>query len=102
MRFNKSNLLTMLRHPVIREWLLITLLLAAVAFFSIRGDWFSRFNQTLYDKAISLWERPTRDDIVIIGIDEESLRQFGRWPWRRNIHASLIDILTSAGANAKR
>ena len=90
--------LNTLRHPVIREWLVILLLLSSVVLFSLRGEWFSRLDQTLYDQAISLWQRPAQHDIVIIGIDEESLRQFGRWPWRRNIHATLLEYLATAGA----
>ncbi len=90
--------LNTLRHPVIREWLVILLLLSSAVLFSLRGEWFSRLDQTLYDQAISLWQRPAQRDIVIIGIDEESLRQFGRWPWRRNIHATLLEYLATAGA----
>lgn len=37
-------------------------------------------------------------DIVIVKIDNQSLRQVGRWPWPRRIHAKLVDELTRAGA----
>lgn len=93
-----SRIIRILRHPVIREWLVIMLLLTTAASLALRGEWFSRLDQTLYDQAISLWQRPAQRDIVIIGIDEESLRQFGRWPWRRNIHATLLEYLAPAGA----
>lgn len=33
-------------------------------------------------------------DVVIIGIDERSLTKIGKWPWRRDVHAKLIDVLT--------
>ena len=84
MRLDKTNFFNMLRHPVIREWLIIAFLLTMTSLFAMRGDWFSRLDQTLYDQAIGLWQRPVQNDIVIIGIDEESLRQIGRWPWRRH------------------
>ncbi len=100
MRLDKTNLLNTLRHPVIREWLIIAFFLSTTALVAMRGDWFSRLDQALYDQALALWQRPVQQDIVIIGIDEESLRQIGRWPWRRNIHATLIDRLTEAGAKA--
>lgn len=92
------NLVAPLRHPVFREWLLIVLTLAALLFLAVRGDWFGRVDQTLYDRAINLLERPADQDIVIVGIDEPSLKQLGRWPWPRNIHATLLDKLTAAGA----
>ena len=38
-------------------------------------------------------------DIVLVKIDNRSLRTVGRWPWPRTAHAQLIDGLTKAGAN---
>lgn len=35
--------------------------------------------------------------IVVVEIDDQSLRAKGRWPWDRTIHAALIDRLTDAG-----
>ena len=40
------------------------------------------------------------DDIVIVAIDDASLQQLGRWPWRRSLHAALLDRLHAAGARA--
>src|SRR4051812_26020969 len=37
-------------------------------------------------------------DIVLVSIDDRSLRQVGRWPWPRRYHAQMIDRLTAAGA----
>jgi len=37
-------------------------------------------------------------DIVLVTIDNESLRKVGRWPWPRRYHAQMIDRLTAAGA----
>jgi EAL domain-containing protein (putative c-di-GMP-specific phosphodiesterase class I)/CHASE2 domain-containing sensor protein len=37
-------------------------------------------------------------NIVIVKIDNESLREIGRWPWPRRYHAQLTDRLTDAGA----
>lgn len=39
-------------------------------------------------------------DVVIIGIDEKSLNKIGKWPWRRDIHGQLVDILSSNGVKA--
>jgi EAL domain-containing protein (putative c-di-GMP-specific phosphodiesterase class I)/CHASE2 domain-containing sensor protein len=38
-------------------------------------------------------------DIVLVKIDDKSLRQVGRWPWPRRYHAQLVDALTEAGAS---
>lgn len=37
-------------------------------------------------------------EIVLVKIDDRSLRQVGGWPWPRRNHARLTDILTKAGA----
>jgi EAL domain-containing protein (putative c-di-GMP-specific phosphodiesterase class I)/CHASE2 domain-containing sensor protein len=37
-------------------------------------------------------------DIVMIGIDDRSLRDLGEWPWPRARHAELIDHATQLGA----
>lgn len=34
------------------------------------------------------------NDIVIIGVDNRALEQFGRWPFPRNVHADLLNSFT--------
>lgn len=36
--------------------------------------------------------------IVHIDIDEKSLEQIGRWPWPRDVHGHLVEVLTDFGA----
>lgn len=54
--------------------------------------------QSLEDRSIDWrfhWrgEKDSPEDIVIIGIDDNSLTEIGNWPWARLIHARLLDIL---------
>lgn len=37
-------------------------------------------------------------DIVIVAIDDESLREMGQWPWKREVFASLLPHLKQARA----
>ena len=37
-------------------------------------------------------------DIVLVAIDNPSLRRVGRWPWPRRLHAQMTDRLADAGA----
>lgn len=46
----------------------------------------------------SLHPHKASGDIVIVKIDNESLRRVGRWPWPRRQHAKLVDVLSEAGA----
>ncbi len=41
---------------------------------------------------------PSHTQILHIDIDDQSLARLGRWPWPRNYHAKLIDILTECEA----
>lgn len=41
-------------------------------------------------------ERAANPDIVIIGIDDLSINQIGRWPWDRAVHGRLVDQLSQA------
>jgi len=86
------------RHPFVRQWTwLVGLMLAATALMQMTGL-FWRTDLSLYDAAMPT--RPAPADVVIVAIDEASITQIGRWPWRRAIHAALLDRLRAAGARA--
>lgn len=41
-------------------------------------------------------ERPVSGDIVLVALDEKSVRDIGRWPWSRSHYADLIDKIGAA------
>ncbi|HET9353014.1 MAG TPA: EAL domain-containing protein [Sphingomicrobium sp.] len=41
-------------------------------------------------------ERPVSGDIVLVGIDEKSVREVGRWPWPRSRYAELVESIDAA------
>ena len=43
-------------------------------------------------------ELPKSDDVVIVDIDEKSLKKYGQWPWSRDIVSELLYQLSDAGA----
>ncbi|MET0045839.1 MAG: CHASE2 domain-containing protein [Candidatus Thiodiazotropha sp. 6PLUC3] len=75
------------------------ILLLFTAFFAASG-WLLRWDHLLYDLQMGGKSVPASDDIVIVAIDEKSLKALGRWPWSRRVHAELVDELTQAGAKA--
>lgn len=89
-----------LRRQALTEWTLLTIVLVTLAGLSAWEGWLWRADQLLYDTALSLDSRPAPDDVVIVAIDDRSLAAIGRWPWRRAVHATLIEKLTQAGAAA--
>jgi adenylate cyclase len=82
------------------SFLLLTLGLAFVLFFAGNAAHFynlnfiDRLSINLYDYSLRLTMPRTQDArIVILDIDEESLKEEGRWPWSRDRLAALIDTL---------
>lgn len=82
------------------EAILLSLVLALITAGLSYQQFPSALNRLIYDAQQRTLTTGAPDDILIIGVDEASLRGIGKWPWRRDIHAKLLDILTNAGAKA--
>ena len=65
------------------------------------GDWtpFRNIEYGTYDLRARLREntRPS-DQIVIVGVDDNSITKVGRWPWPRSVIAQVVENLRSSGA----
>ncbi len=76
---------------------LITLLSLYV--YSLKLPFLELLESKAYDFKMSLRDpRPVSDQVVIVAIDEPSLKREGRWPWPRARLAKLVDKLTESGA----
>lgn len=66
--------------------------LAALVFCAAASHsaWFRVFDLAVYDALINRFEAPLADNLLIVGIDEQSLATFGAWPWRRSDQAALL------------
>jgi len=42
-------------------------------------------------------DRPVGEEIVLVGVDEKSLKEIGRWPWSRDKQAQLVDAIAADG-----
>ena len=62
----------------------------------------TRLDRTFYDiqLRIHVWSHPkaSEGNIVIVDVDDASLKQEGRWPWPRSLLAKLIYQLKNKGA----
>lgn len=83
-----------------RDDVAVALLLALLAYALAAGGWLWRADRLVYDSGLSLWTRPVPDDIVIVAIDDASIDAIGRWPWRRSVHATLLERLADARPRA--
>ena len=78
----------------------VALVLALLAFMLAAGGWLWRADRLVYDGGLSLWTRPAPDEVVIVAIDDASIDAIGRWPWRRSVHATLLERLAQAQPRA--
>lgn len=81
-----------------RWGLWLTLLLVAVTAVAGSLNGLGRIDQLLYDRAVMMDGRKAAGNILIVAIDDATIDTLGRWPWRRAIHAALLDRLQGARA----
>ncbi len=43
-------------------------------------------------------ERELGHDVIMVLVDERSLKEVGRWPWGRDLHAKLVERIQAGGA----
>ncbi|MBI4026852.1 MAG: adenylate/guanylate cyclase domain-containing protein [Verrucomicrobia bacterium] len=58
---------------------------------------FQRFENLSIDlrfKLRSLTDHPADARLILVGIDEASLKEFGGWPWPRKEHGALLQLLS--------
>ncbi|MDP2878754.1 MAG: serine/threonine-protein kinase [Sulfuricella sp.] len=79
------------------DWFL-GLLIALAFLFAARSDLLQSLERKAYDLGVQASNRTPSDQIAVIAIDEQSIANLGRWPWPRDIHAGMIDILSAAQA----
>lgn len=76
--------------------LLCCLLAFAVTAVAFSADFLEFIERPLLEQRFKLSQSDTDAGLVVVEIDPKSLREIGTWPWRRSLHALLIDRLTAA------
>jgi len=76
--------------------LAITLVFLIVA----GSDFIASLERDAYDFGVKSSTQVASKKIAIIAIDDQSIENIGRWPWPRDIHAKMFDILKQGGAKA--
>ncbi|MBL4720513.1 MAG: CHASE2 domain-containing protein, partial [Alphaproteobacteria bacterium] len=88
---------TMRGRPFATAALIIAVIIQV---FSANND-YSRIRTTMFDFYHRLNPRSVTElPVIIVDIDEQSLRQFGQWPWPRTLLAQLIEKTHAQGALA--
>src|SRR2546422_2405823 len=82
------------------DWFLGVLVVALFALFNSMSDVVPGLERKAYDAALQAASRTPSDKIAVIAIDKQSIDNIGRWPWSRDTHAKMIDVLAQAKARA--
>jgi signal transduction histidine kinase len=94
--FNKPNPQTRFQLESLGLFIASCLFIGASHF----GGWFTSLDRIIYDAVISRLEAPKAADIVVVGIDDRSLHQFGPWPWSRQLQADLLTAVNQQAPKA--
>jgi eukaryotic-like serine/threonine-protein kinase len=62
------------------------------------SDLLQSLERTAYDWGVRLSTRASSEQVAVIAIDDQSIANLGRWPWSRDLHARMIDLLVGAQA----
>ncbi|MGZ5818541.1 MAG: CHASE2 domain-containing protein [Burkholderiaceae bacterium] len=74
--------------------LLLTLLACTQVFREKPIALIDRIELYLYDTRMNMLPAKLDERIVIVDIDEKSLSELGRWPWSRDVIATMVDKLS--------
>lgn len=91
---NNKNTKHSLDWPLIALGLILLLLVNSNPFMA----WTQGLDNSIYDQHIQRYSQTADDKILIVEIDEQSLSVLGPWPWPRNYHGQMINLLTQADA----
>ena len=79
------------------DWF-VGLLVVLLFLFGANSDLMQSLERKAYDLGVLASSRTPSDKIAVIAIDDQSIANLGRWPWPREIHANMVDILAAGQA----
>lgn len=77
--------------PLRIEWWLIILGLCTLTYLVQWLHISDVFDRVAYDTVVRISPQPADERVVVIKIDDQSINQYGQWPWTRAQHARLIE-----------
>ena len=79
------------------DWF-FALVITLVFFVIADSGTIQKLEWSLYDQGVRSSSRDPGNKIAVIAIDDESIANIGRWPWPRDVLASMISKLSEGGA----
>ncbi len=81
-----------------KSWLIFPLLVFSLTVaFHMRGT-YEPLNNWLLDQRMDRTPVASTEQVGVIAIDPQSLKDIGTWPWSRSVHADILDRLVELGA----
>ncbi len=80
------------------DWFVGVLVVVGVLILHQATDIIGTLERRFYDYSSTQSSRQPSDRIAVIAIDDQSIANIGRWPWPRDVHAQLIDMLAASKA----
>ncbi|MFN0161148.1 MAG: CHASE2 domain-containing protein, partial [Burkholderiales bacterium] len=77
------------------DWFLGVVILILILAFK-NGELLQSLERKAYDLGVKASSKEPNKNIAIIAIDDTSINNIGRWPWSRDIHAKMADMLSAA------
>src|SRR3990172_12756856 len=80
-----------------KDWFLG--LVVTIFLFAAGGTYLIQsLERAAYDWGVRASSRIPSDKVVVIAVDDASIRNIGRWPWSREVHAKMTETLANAKA----
>jgi len=79
------------------DWFIGVVATLVILIFSGR-DLLQSLERKAYDMGVRATSQVPNDRIAVIAIDDQSIANIGRWPWSREVHAKMTEILIGAKA----
>jgi serine/threonine-protein kinase len=79
------------------DWFL-AVAIAVVLLLFMNGDLVQSLERKAYDMGVRATGLTPSAKVAVIAIDDESIANIGRWPWPRDVHAKLFEMLAAAKA----
>jgi len=84
---------------ILTHWTLAFITLAVLMAWGLKDPFVKEIARLKSFDLIQQYDTPTvSEDVVIVEIDEQSIEQYGQWPWKRTVLADVIWRLREAGA----
>ncbi len=83
-----------------KKYWFLGFVLSLLVLLAASGDLLQSLERKAYDLAMQATTRTPASQVAVVAIDEVSIANLGRWPWPRDLHARLTDLLVSGGAKA--